>query len=68
MAEPQPLPPAWIGAIGCSACTTGAGAGAGAVPASSVVRRLRPEIETQELDRQLRDASTWNRWPPIEKA
>jgi hypothetical protein len=51
--------------------TTGAGAagGAGVVSTSSNRRMLRSvDIETQDEDRQLRGASTWNRWPPIVKA
>nr|WP_265441498.1 hypothetical protein [Bradyrhizobium sp. SEMIA] len=51
---------------GCGAWTTGAGGGAGAVLTSSVLRKLWLDIETQDVDRQLRGASTWNRWPPTE--
>ncbi|WP_249141167.1 hypothetical protein [Bradyrhizobium liaoningense] len=57
------------GQTGCGAWTTGAGGRceAGAVPRSSIGRRLRLDTETQEADRQLRGASTRKRWPPIEK-
>ncbi len=35
---------------------------------SSAGRKPRlEEIETQDADRQFLGASTWNRWPPIEK-
>ncbi|WP_246741241.1 hypothetical protein [Bradyrhizobium sp. 1(2017)] len=57
------------GQTGRGAWTTGADGRceAGAVPGSSIGRRLRLDTETQEADRQLRGASTWKRWPPIEK-
>jgi hypothetical protein len=59
---------AWGGLIGvaawtgCGGTTTGAGSGAGVASTSSNRRMFRSvEIETQDEDRQLRGASTWNR-------
>ena len=62
-------PTGTVGQAGCGAWTTGAGAcgKARAGPAFSVGRKLRFDTVTQDADRQWRGASTWNRWPPIEK-